>query len=272
VLIEHGHEIAIVISNPDRRRGRRGELEPSPVKRVAIANNIRVAESPAAVLEANCDLGIVVAYGRLIRPNVLEYVSMVNVHFSLLPRWRGAAPVERAILAGDMETGVCIMGLEAGLDTGPVFARVATPIDPGEHADALRARLGGLGSQLLLNQLGLGKRAWIDPKPQIGEATYAEKITVEDLHLDFGESALVGQRRIRVGRAWTTFRGKRFLIHEAQVIDDTPEGAIGEIVGDLVVTGEGALRLVRVQSEGKAQMDVATWRAGARPGTGESLG
>lgn len=278
-MIAHGDEIAIVVSNPDRRRGRRGNLEPSPVKTYALAHGIAVTDRPIDVLDRNCELGVVVAYGRLIRPNVLEHMSIVNVHFSLLPRWRGAAPVERAILAGDEVTGVCVMGLEEGLDTGPVFARSVTPIDPDEHADPLRSRLAVIGNQLLLDLLDKGANAWSNPQPQEGEPTYADKLSTEDLHLDFFEPAVLGHRKVRVGRAWTTFRGQRLLVHEARLVsEDQLHEAIsgahlpGEIVEDLVITTDGALQIVVVQAEGRSPMDVKTWRSGARLSSGERLG
>jgi methionyl-tRNA formyltransferase len=231
------------------------------------------------VLDHGCELGVVVAYGHLIRPNVLDHLPLVNVHFSLLPRWRGAAPVERAILAGDAETGVCLMRLEAGLDTGPVFVRSSTTIDPNEHADALRSRLAVIGNQLVLAELDRGDAAWSAPETQQGEPTYAEKIDVEDLHLNFFSSAVMNHRKVRVGRAWTTFRGHRLLVHEARLVDaDQLRGRVegdfppGEIVGDLVMTTDGALELIVVQAEGKARIDMAAWRIGARPTPGERLG
>ncbi|MEO7442120.1 MAG: methionyl-tRNA formyltransferase, partial [Acidimicrobiales bacterium] len=119
-LLSAGHEVALVVSNPDRRRGRGSALVPSPVKAAAVSAGLAVTDRVDDVLAVGAQLGVVVAFGRLIKPHVLDVVEMVNLHFSLLPRWRGAAPVERAILAGDAETGVCLMRLEAGLDTGPV--------------------------------------------------------------------------------------------------------------------------------------------------------
>jgi methionyl-tRNA formyltransferase len=121
-LVGAGHEVVLVVSQPDKRRGRGGELAPSPVKAAAVALGLAVTERVDDVITAGAELGVVVAYGRLIRPHVLAVLPMINVHFSLLPRWRGAAPVERAILAGDERTGVCVMQLEEGLDTGPVYA------------------------------------------------------------------------------------------------------------------------------------------------------
>src|SRR5205807_7717429 len=122
-LVNAGHDVVLVVTQPDKRRGRGSATMPSPVKAAALELGLPVTERVDDVLDANVELGVVVAFGRLIKPQVLDKVPMINMHFSLLPRWRGAAPVERAILAGDRETGVAIMQLEEGLDTGPVYAR-----------------------------------------------------------------------------------------------------------------------------------------------------
>jgi methionyl-tRNA formyltransferase len=169
-LVDAGHEVALVVSQPDKRRGRGGKLVPSPVKQAALDLGLPVADRVDDTLDAGADLGVVAAFGRLIKPHVLERLPMVNLHFSLLPRWRGAAPVERAILAGDERTGVDLMVVEEGLDTGGIYDRAEVDIGPDETADELRARLAALGSSLLLRNLadGLGT-----PRPQEGEPTYA---------------------------------------------------------------------------------------------------
>ncbi len=188
---------------------------------------------------------------------------MVNVHFSLLPRWRGAAPVERAILAGDTETGVCLMQLEEGLDTGPVYARATTPIGPEETADELRDRLGTIGTQLLVRSLAAGLG---DPEPQRGDPTYAAKVEPAELQLDFSFPAEVVNRSVRIGRAWTTFREKRLLVHKARVLADGPALFPGQIQGNTVGTAHGSLELLVVQPEGKPLMNGGAWARGARPG------
>jgi methionyl-tRNA formyltransferase len=233
---------------------------------------LSVAEHPSAVVDSGAELGIVVAYGQLIKAPVLEAVPMVNLHFSLLPRWRGAAPVERAILAGDLETGVCVMSLDVGLDTGPVYERIATPIGDDETAFELRNRLGVLATSMLIELLAPGISGLGTPVAQEGESTYAAKLTVEDLRLDFARTAIENHRIVRVGRAWTLFRGRRLLVHRVAV-DDSVEGlAPGELSGDLVGTSAGALRLIEVQAEGRAALDFPTFAAGARPQPGELLG
>jgi methionyl-tRNA formyltransferase len=198
---------------------------------------------------------------------------MVNLHFSLLPRWRGAAPVERAILAGDQRTGVCLMALEETLDTGGIYRCAEVDIGPGETLEELRGRLVALGSNLLLDALGGGLGT---PRPQDGEVTYAAKVDPTELELDWSRPAAELGRVVRIGRAWTTFRGRRLLVWKAtvgQAPDAGGEGAVpGRLVGDAVATGAGWLRLEEVQPEGRARQPMATWRRGARPGPDERLG
>jgi len=268
-LADAGHDVRIVVTRPDTRRGRGTEMSASPVKRAAEQLGLAVTHTPADVMSSGAELGVVVAYGRLVKPDVLAVVPMVNVHFSLLPRWRGAAPVERAILAGDPETGVCLMELEEGLDTGPVYARTVTPIGAEETADGLRQRLGEIGTELLLKNLSVGLGA---PDPQVGEPTYASKITPDELRLDFERAAEFCSRVVRVGRAWTTWRGKRLIVHRSRVLGEEQELSPGQIQGNRVGTAEGALELLVVQPEGKPPMDGAAWARGARPQPGERMG
>ena len=148
-LVEDGHDVAVVITQPDRKRGRGGALVPSPVKAAALELGLPVEHNVDAVLGKGIELGVVVAFGKLVKAHVLDDVPMVNIHFSLLPRWRGAAPLERAILAGDEETGVCLMALDVGLDTGPVYECERLTIGPEETADELRARLVEAGTAML---------------------------------------------------------------------------------------------------------------------------
>ena len=264
-----GHDIAVVVTRADKRRGRNQEPSPSPVKHAALELGLPVTQRIEDVLDAGVELGVVVAFGRIIKDEVLARVPMVNAHFSLLPRWRGAAPVERAILAGDPETGVCLMAIDSGLDTGPVFSCERLAIGEDETAEELRARLADLGAAMLVDALdkGLG-----EPVPQRGEATYAEKISTEDLHLSWGRPAVELGRVVRAGRAWTTWRGRRLLVLGAQVVAGDSGGAPGELRGDVVATADGGLRLVRVQPEGKAPVGASDWIRGARPVPGETLG
>jgi methionyl-tRNA formyltransferase len=267
-LVEAGHTVAIVVSQPDKRRGRGSEVMPSPVKSAALEMGLTVTDKVDDVLEANVELGVVVAFGRIIKPHVLERVPMINVHFSLLPRWRGAAPVERAILEGDAETGVCIMALEEGLDTGPVYACERLAIGPDETVEQLRNRMVDHGVRLLLDALehGLGT-----PALQEGDATYAAKLEHDDHRLVWDRPADELHRVVRVGRAWTSFRDRNFRVHKAVAVDDAPgPGELDELV---VGAGDGrGLLLQEVQPEGKARQSADAWRNGARIQPGERFG
>jgi methionyl-tRNA formyltransferase len=268
-LLEAGFDVPLVVSRADRRRGRRAEPTPSPVKAAALAAGIPVSTDIADALEVGADCGVVVAFGRLIPTEVLARLPMLNVHFSLLPRWRGAAPVERAILAGDAETGVCLMALEPTLDTGPVYRTDVVAIGGEESADELRARLVELGSRQLVDALrsGLGT-----PAPQQGEAVHAAKITRDDLRLDWSRPAAELSRVVRVGGAWTSFRGALLKVHTADVAPGPAPGPPGTLDGVLVACEDAALRLETVQPEGRSRVDAAAWVNGARLEAGERLG
>jgi methionyl-tRNA formyltransferase len=270
-IVAAGYDVALVVTRADKRRGRGGDLSPSPVKAAAVELGLPVTHAVDDALAVGADLGVVVAYGALIKPHVLAELPMVNIHFSLLPRWRGAAPVERAILAGDAETGVAIMQVEEGLDTGPVFAAERLAIAARETAAALRTRLVAAGTNLLVRTLADGFQ---HPQPQGGEPTYAAKIGPAELELDWSASALQLDRVIRVGDAWTTFRGRRLKVLEAHPTaeDDAPPLAPGELSGGRVGTGKGELVLVSVQPEGRGPQPMAAWRNGARPRPGEGFG
>jgi methionyl-tRNA formyltransferase len=237
------------------------------VKAAALELGLSVSDQLEDVLSAGVDLAVVVAYGRIIPASTLEVVPMINIHFSLLPKWRGAAPVERALLAGDAETGVCLMDFGIELDTGDVYARAITPIADDDTLATLRARLISLGSELLVETLSADLPT---PVPQLGEISYAKKIAVAELEIDWTMPASTIERFVRLGGAWTTFRGTRLKVHEVAL--RAAAGAPGTINGLIVGCGEGALELVVVQSEGKARQDAAAWRNGARPSSDDRLG
>jgi len=270
-----GHEIALVVTQPDKRRGRGSEPSPSPVRAAAEALDlpVRTPEKSREVVDdvaaSGAEVGVVVAFGQLLPPALLEAVphGFVNVHFSLLPRWRGAAPVERAVLAGDRETGVCIMALEAGLDTGPVFARERTAIGAQETAGELRTRLVALGTDLLVATLP--RVPTTVPEPQQGEPTYADKLSVEEFALDWEQSAEELARVVRAGNprpgAWTTDHGTRLKLWRVRPLSACIDAEPGTVFGHTrVATGEGALELVEVQPEGRRAMDGNAWLAGRR--------
>ncbi len=266
-LHDAGYEIRLVLTQPDKRRGRGSVLLPSPVKAAADELGLPVSHRVDDVIGTGADLGVEVAFGKLIKPPVLAAVPMVNLHFSLLPRWRGAAPVERALLAGDTETGVCLMTLEAGLDTGPVHACRQVPIGPETTVDELRSALVAEGTSLLLAQLRDGLSP---PQPQVGEPTYAAKIDPSELQLDWSQPAVHLDRLVRIGRAWTSFRGQRLRVLRARLAPAGP--GPGELDGLVVGAADGALELLEVQPEGKAAMAAHAWINGARPRLGERLG
>lgn len=252
-LVEAGHEVALVVTRPDARRGRGAALTPSPVKAAAAELGLPVSDviDDVASLTPPAELGVVVAFGQLIRPHVLAALPLVNLHFSLLPRWRGAAPVERAILAGDEVTGVCLMAVEEGLDTGGVYRRAEVSIGPDETAAELRARLVCVGTGLLLAALdeGLGS-----VEPQSGEVTYAEKLHPTERRIDWSRPPEEIHRLVRLGGAWTTHGGKRLKVWRSTL------DAVGE------------LELVEVQPEGKSRMAMRDWANGAHWAPGDPLG
>ena len=273
--MDAGHEIALCVTRPDRRRGRGGQTTPSPVKAAATKLGLPVTQDMDELLGAGVELAVVVAYGRIIPGRLLERVPMVNLHFSLLPRWRGAAPVERAILAGDSETGVCLMRIEEGLDTGPVYAERRVPIDEDETLAELRSRLVTVGSALLVEALVGGPEGLPVPQPQEGEVTIADKVTAEDLHLDWAQAARQLTRVVRLGRAWTTFRGTRLRVLAAVAGADDPDidlATPGTLSGASVATGGGIVVLEQVQPESRSPMSAAEWLRGVRPAPGERLG
>ncbi len=271
-LVGAGHDVALVVSQPDRRRGRGPRLSPSPVKAAGEELGLAVSAKVDDVLTVDAELGVVVAFGRLIKPHVLAHLDMVNVHFSLLPRWRGAAPVERAILAGDAETGVCLMALEEGLDTGDVYACERVAIGSEETADELRRRLTEVGTGLLLTALERGRESLPTPRPQTGEPTYAAKVDPAELHLDWTRPAVELHRLVRLGRAWTTVRGQRLEVVRAGLADGAASGPPGRLDGLTVATGEGHLELVEVKPEGRGVVLAGSWLRGARLADGEVLG
>ena len=277
-LVKAGHDVALVVTRPDRRRGRGSALVPSPVKAAALECGLAVTDDLLDATAVGAELGVMVAYGRIVTVAVLEQLPMVNLHFSLLPRWRGAAPVERALLEGDSETGVCLMAVEAGLDTGPIYAQSATPIGDEQTVDELRSRLVGIGCALLDEHLARGRAGLPVPRDQAGTPSYAEKILPHELELDWERSALHLRRVVRLGRAWTTFRGRRVRVLSAAPTGDPPDPEVGRLTpgalrGARVGAGGGtAIRLVTVQPEGGRPMEATAWLNGLRAFPEERLG
>ena len=254
-LLAAGFDIPLVVTQPDRRRGRGGATDPSPVKRAALVHGIdvltpdRARGAIDAIRATGAERGVVVAYGQLLPPALLAAFpkGLVNLHYSLLPRWRGAAPVERAILAGDTETGVCVMDVEEGLDTGAVYAREVVPIRPDETAGELHRNLDAIGAELLATTLL--DIDHITPEPQVGDATYADKLTVDEFRLDLDHPVEELARLVRAGTprpgAWIEIDGARLKVWRAHV-------DAGRLVPD------------EVQPPGKKPMTYSAWKAGHR--------
>ena len=267
--LDAGDDLLAVYTQPDRPAGRGRQLAPSPVKVVAQARGIevrqpetlRTAEAQDALRTLDPDLMIVVAYGLLLPQKVLDIprYGCWNVHASLLPRWRGAAPIQRAIEAGDTETGVCLMQMEKGLDTGPVLLRQSTPIGRDETAGELHDRLAELGARLLGDGLGLlrsGLRPVPQPQPETG-ATYARKLEKSEARLDWTLDSTTLANRVRAFSPWPVaeaeLAGERVRVHRAHAIAGSGEpGRVIEASRDgiSVACGNGALRLTQLQRDG----------------------
>jgi methionyl-tRNA formyltransferase len=272
-LVEAGHEVALVLTQPDRRRTRGGGVDPSAVKKAATELGLpmltpaRAREAIEDVAATGAQLGVVVGFGQLLPPAFLEALphGFVNLHYSLLPRWRGAAPVERAILAGDTETGVCLMRIEEGLDTGGIYASVSTPIEPEETAGELHARLTALGTRLLLEHLPLVSET--ESVPQEGEPTYAQKLAVDEFRIDGSRPSPEVARVVRAGNprpgAWMIVDGKRVKVWRARPESGEGEPGVVRRPGELMTTA-GVLRLDEVQPEGRPHMTGQAWMAGLR--------
>ena len=269
-------DIELVVTRMDRPRGRSNEPLPPPVKVAAEELGLRVAQPERAgemrdELEG-IDVAVLVAYGQLISPELLAVPNLgfVNVHFSLLPRWRGAAPVERAILEGDTETGVTLIVMDEGLDTGPVLDMARTPIGDAESAGQLTDRLARLGADLLGGRLPDYMAGELDPSPQDGDSTDAPKIDPGEARIDPTASADELARLVRAFNprpgAWGQVEGDRFKILAATVTENQLDaGRIEDVDGvTLLGTGTNALELLEVQPAGKASMEGRAWMNGRR--------
>lgn len=264
-LIAAGFDVAGVVTGPDRRRGRGSGVSPTPVKVSAQSHGIPVFHDPGVVPDLNVDLAVVVAYGTILDSGLLAQVPMVNIHFSLLPRWRGAAPVERAILAGDTTTGVCIMQVEQGLDVGGVLRSAEVPIDEGVTAAVLSETLSTIGAELLVEVLAGPLPA---PVPQKGDVTYAHKVSRTDVELDWGLPAVDLARRVRVGGAWTLAGGRMLKVTAGYAApQQSSHLGAGQVMpataGNMMVgTGVGALVVSEVIPEGRSRQQAADWLRG----------
>jgi methionyl-tRNA formyltransferase len=274
-LREAGHEIAAVYTQPPRPAGRGHRPQPSPVQEaagLAVRTPDRFdAESIAAFVALGLDAAVVVAYGLILPPAVLQAprLGCFNVHTSLLPRWRGAAPIQRAILAGDSETGVTIMAMDEGLDTGPILLAEATPIGPGTTARELHDRLAAIGARLIVDALEGVASGRLSPKPQAtAGASYAKKLRREEGALDWRRPAAVLERAVRAFDPWPgaffEHAGERIKVLAAEVVAASPGALPGTVLdGHLTIScEEGAFRPRRLQRAGRAAQDLEAFLRG----------
>jgi methionyl-tRNA formyltransferase len=286
------HQVVGVVTQPDRPGGRGRQLAPSPVKQVALERglplsqpqSLRTPEAVAQVAAWEPEVTVVAAFGQILRPDMLDLPphGCLNVHASLLPRWRGAAPVPAAILAGDEVTGATIMQMDAGLDTGPILARREEPIRPDDTRATLEERLARLGAALLVETLPPYLAGDLLPQPQPEEGmTYAGQLRKQDGLLDWSTPAVELDRRVRAFNPWpgafTTWRGRRLKVLRAAPLPgwrgDAPPGTVFALAdGVAVATGAGALRLEEVQLAGKRRMAISTFLCGQRGCVGSQLG
>jgi methionyl-tRNA formyltransferase len=278
-LIEAGHNILAIYTQPARPAGRGHRLQPSHVQRLATQNGLFVrspatlkAEAEQAAFAAlHADAGVVAAYGLILPHAVLAAprLGCLNVHPSLLPRWRGAAPIQRALLAGDSETGVTIMQMDEGLDTGPILLQQTVPIAPDATAAGLAAELAAVGGKLMLTALdGLSQgQLATHPQPQ-DDATYAPRISREEGRLDWRRPSMELERRVRALDPWPgaffEFRGERIRVHAAVALPGPAGGIAGAVLDDrlAVACGEGVLRLLQLQRPGRAALQAPAFLRG----------
>ena len=285
-LIAAGHDIAAVYSQPPRPAGRGHQPRPSPVQLPAERHGLPVhtpaslkgAETQATFAGLGLDVAVVVAYGLLLPRPILTSprLGCLNIHASLLPRWRGAAPIQRAILAGDEESGITIMQMDEGLDTGPMLLRQAIAIGARETGESLHDRLAALGARLIVEALdGLaGGSLRAIPQPAEG-ASYAAKLTREEGRLDWRQPALLLDRHVRAlapwPGAWFEIGGERVKVLEAEPAAGS--GAPGRVIDGrpTIACGEGALRLIKLQRAGKAALPAEAFLRGFRLDAGAVL-
>jgi methionyl-tRNA formyltransferase len=310
-LLASAHEVVAVVTRPDRPRDRRGGTPlPSPVKQAAQAAGLPVLEPPGGrdpelpgrLAETGADIGVACAFGYLLPDPVLAAFprGIINLHFSLLPAYRGAAPVQRALLDGAEVTGVTTFVIDAGMDTGPMLLAAEVPVDPGEDAGALTMRLAEIGGRLTVETLDALEAGQVEPRPQPDAgASLAPKVTGDEARLDFSRPAGRLADAVRAFTpapgAWTTHRGRRLKVTRAAVAGGRGSGTHGEMSGNpppvartaeldpgrlavgpdgrlLVGTGDGCLELLEVRPEGRRAMSGAEFARGARLGPDERLG
>ena len=291
LIASEEHEVTAVITQPDKARGRSGKLVFTPVKEVAVANDIPVytpervktPEFVSQLKEIPCDVIVVVAFGQILSKEILDYpkYGCINVHASLLPRWRGAAPIQWSILEGDKVTGITTMQMDVGLDTGDILQTLEMEIAKEETGESLFDKLADMGSDLLLQTLQAAEEGTLQPVKQKDEdSTYASMLKKETGRLDLSWEAKKLERYVRGLNSWpsayTKFRGKTLKIWKSEVVDmetDEKPGTIVEVEKDsfTIQTGKGCLKLLEVQWEGKKRMDTGSFLRGVLVEKGECL-
>lgn len=289
-IAEAGFDIPLVLTQPDRPKGRGMQLQPSPVKQTALKLGLTVAQPQSLrhedaqelLRKQHADVMVVAAYGLILPQAVLDIPThgCLNIHASLLPRWRGAAPIQRAIEAGDAETGVCIMQMDAGLDTGNVVSEHRYTIQNTDTAGNVHDALAHIGAQAIvadLQRLQQEGRLNSTPQPENG-VTYANKLNKEEARINWSEPAHIIERKIRafnpVPAAWTEYQGKPLKIWQAEVVEG--QGEAGTVLqcrsdGLIVACGQHALKITELQPAGSKRMNIAAFAAGNRIETGERL-
>jgi len=287
-IAEAGFDIPLVLTQPDRPKGRGMKLQASPVKETALELGFQVAQPESLKSESaqemlrsvEADIMVVAAYGLLLPQAVLDIprYGCLNIHASLLPRWRGAAPIQRAIEAGDSETSICIMQMDAGLDTGAVISRHPCPILPGDNAQTLHDKLAEIGARAIVADLQHYFQRNAQPQPEHG-ITYAHKLSKADAQIDWTQPAETIERRIRafnpVPGAWCDYHGKPLKIWAAQAC--SANGAAGSVLqadknGIQVACGSGSLLIQTLQPAGSARMEAAAFLAGHPVAAGSRFG
>ncbi|MGB8621988.1 MAG: methionyl-tRNA formyltransferase [Paracoccaceae bacterium] len=273
-LAAAGHDVACVYCQPPRPAGRGKKDRPAPVQKraeelglpVRHPTTLRDPQAQADFAALDADVSVVAAYGLILPQAVLDAPRQgcLNIHASLLPRWRGAAPIQRAVMAGDAETGICIMRMEAGLDTGPVLLREATPIGPEDTAGDLHDRLSAMGARLIAEALGRLDDLTPRPQPESG-VTYAAKIDKAETRVDWTRNAEEVDRHIRglspFPGAWCEIGGERVKLLRCRLSEG--RGAPGEVLGGLTIScGAGAVELLQVQRQGKRAMSASEFLRG----------
>lgn len=291
-LIAAGHTVTAVVTQPDKPKGRSGRVQMPPVKACALEHGIEVfqpvkVKAPEAVevlrgFEA--DVFIVAAFGQILSREILEMprYGCLNIHASLLPAYRGAAPIQWVILNGEKESGVTIMQMDAGIDTGDMLLKAVVPIEENENDESLRDKLAAAGSSLIVEALEKLESGELAPEKQNdAESCYAKMLTKAMGHIDWNETAREIERKVRGLYSWpgayTSYQGKMLKIYRAQALDEGPDGEAGSVSSVtknavIVNAGAGKLSLQEVQLEGKKRMAVKDFLLGYKVGKGEKLG